>query len=55
VATITNTARKQSQTNAVAEFGDEYCQYAARVPAFIPRWTSSGPAAFEDPDSGSYK
>lgn len=46
---------RREERDAIVEFGDEYRQYAARVPAFIPRWTASSPAALEDPDSGSYK
>jgi len=29
----------QEEQDAVREFGEEYLQYAARTPAFIPRWS----------------
>lgn len=34
-------ARREEQ-DAVREFGDEYLQYAARTPAFLPRWRDAG-------------
>jgi protein-S-isoprenylcysteine O-methyltransferase Ste14 len=48
---------KQEERDAVAGFGDEYRQYAASVPAFIPRWTSFSPAktVLKNPDNGSYR
>ena len=33
-------ARKEEQ-DALREFGDEYAQYAARTPAFFPRWRTA--------------
>jgi len=30
---------RQEEQDAVREFGEEYLQYAARTPAFIPRWS----------------
>jgi protein-S-isoprenylcysteine O-methyltransferase Ste14 len=33
-------ARKEEQ-DALREFGDEYAQYAARTPAFLPRWRAA--------------
>ena len=28
---------KREERDAAAEFGDEYCRYAAHTPAFVPR------------------
>jgi len=30
---------RREERDAVREFGEEYLQYAARTPAFIPRWS----------------
>ena len=35
---------RREERDADAEFGDEYRQYAARTPAFFPRWGASMPA-----------
>jgi len=35
---------KREERDAEADFGDEYRRYAAGVPAFFPRWSSSAPA-----------
>ena len=34
---------KREERESEAEFADEYRQYAARTPAFIPRWGASTP------------
>jgi protein-S-isoprenylcysteine O-methyltransferase Ste14 len=35
---------KREERDAEKEFGDEYRRYAARTPAFFPRWGVSTPA-----------
>lgn len=32
---------RREEREALAEFGDEYCRYAARTPGFFPRWKSA--------------
>ena len=32
---------KREERDAAAEFGDEYCRYAAHPPAFVPRWRAA--------------
>jgi protein-S-isoprenylcysteine O-methyltransferase Ste14 len=34
---------KREEREAEAEFGDEYRRYAARTPAFFPRWGGTTP------------
>lgn len=40
VAVYARLARREEQ-DAVREFGEEYVQYAARTPGFIPRWSDA--------------
>jgi len=35
---------RREEREAEAEFGDEYRRYAARTPAFLPRWGAATPA-----------
>jgi len=40
VAVYARLARREEQ-EAVREFAEEYVQYAARTPGFIPRWSDA--------------